>query len=165
MFFNGLKGTRIFVWSLTMLALCGTARGEEAAGKTNTPFEGPTAVNLKGEPLSVCSTDPLTGYFRDGRCTTDARDRGSHTVCATMTDAFLTYSKSRGNDLMTPSPRYRFPGLKPGDKWCLCAARWYEAYRADVAPTVHLDATHKAALRIVPKEAMEKHTTGLPSVK
>ena len=131
-------------------------------GTGATPPEKPTSVNLEGAELGVCSTEPLTGYFRDGRCTTGRQDRGSHTVCATMTQEFLEYSKSRGNDLMSPSPRYRFPGLKPGDQWCLCAARWLEAYRANLAPPVHLDESHQAALRIVPREALEQHAAPKP---
>ena len=100
--------------------------------------------NVLGEPLEGCSTQPMTGFFRDGCCNTSAEDRGSHTVCAIVTDAFLAFSKSRGNDLSSPMPG--FPGLKEGDRWCLCAPRWREAFDAGVAPRVKLAATHEAAL-------------------
>ena len=105
--------------------------------------------NIFGEPLISCCNDPLTGYFRDGYCKTDASDRGSHTVCAVMTDEFLTFSRSRGNDLITPRPEFQFPGLKPGDKWCLCALRWKEAFEAGVAPLVVLEATNEKTLEYV----------------
>ncbi|MEE2755437.1 MAG: DUF2237 domain-containing protein [Myxococcota bacterium] len=100
-------------------------------------------------PLAVCSTEPMTGWFRDGRCRTDDRDRGRHLVCAQMTTAFLQFTKKRGNDLSTPNPRYRFPGLKPGDRWCLCALRWKEALDANKAPPVVLNATHAGTLNYV----------------
>ncbi len=115
------------------------------------------ARNVLGGALQSCSTDPLTGFFRDGCCTTGPDDRGSHTVCAVMTDAFLNYSKSRGNDLSTPRPEYGFPGLKTGDRWCLCVSRWREAYVANVAPEVFLGATHEAALNVVTLEALQSH--------
>lgn len=110
--------------------------------------------NVFGEPLEPCSLTPLTGFYRDGCCETGPDDRGSHTVCAIMTDDFLRFSVSRGNDLVTPRPEYRFPGLKPGDRWCLCVARWEEARRAGVAPPVVLEATHEAALRVVELEEL-----------
>ena len=91
----------------------------------------------------------MTGYFRDGCCNTDAHDRGSHTVCVKVTQAFLEYSRSQGNDLMTPVPQFNFPGLKAGDRWCLCAMRWSEAFKEGVAPRVMLRSTHQAALRVV----------------
>jgi uncharacterized protein len=102
--------------------------------------------NVLGEPLEVCSMKPMTGFYRDGCCNTGREDIGSHTVCAVMTAAFLEFSKSRGNDLSTPLPEFNFPGLKPGDRWCLCAARWQEAFDANHAPRVVLRATHEAAL-------------------
>jgi len=105
--------------------------------------------NIFGEPLQSCCTNPLTGFYRDGFCKTDEYDHGSHTVCAIVTAEFLSFSKSRGNDLITPIPEYRFPGLKPGDKWCLCASRWKEAFEAGVAPKVVLEATHEKALEYV----------------
>lgn len=102
--------------------------------------------NVLGGPLAPCSQDPLTGFFRDGACRTGPSDSGMHVVCAQVTDDFLRFSASRGNDLMTPMPMYRFPGLKPGDRWCLCALRWREALEAGVAPPVVLEATHLSAL-------------------
>ena len=114
-------------------------------------------MNVLGKPLVPCSYDPLTGYFRDGSCKTDATDTGSHLICARVTDAFLTFSIERGNDLSTPRPEYRFKGLKAGDRWCLCATRWAEALAAGVAPPVVLESTHAAALRFVTLEQLEKH--------
>lgn len=113
--------------------------------------------NVLGGPLLACSFDPLTGFFRDGCCSTGPDDVGSHTVCARVTEAFLEFSVQRGNDLVTPRPEYRFAGLKPGDRWCVCAARWLEAYEAGVAPPVVLEATHESALRIVPIKALLAH--------
>lgn len=109
----------------------------------------PKAKNVLGGELKSCSTNPLTGFFRDGCCNTNATDYGSHTICALMTDEFLEFSKSRGNDLSTPRPEYDFAGLNAGDQWCLCAARWREAYEAGAAPLVNLEATHEQALQIV----------------
>jgi len=102
--------------------------------------------NVLGEPLEVCSLNPMTGFFRDGCCDTSREDVGSHTVCAVVTAEFLEFSKSRGNDLSTPVPQFGFAGLKPGDRWCLCAPRWQEALRAGHAPRVVLRATHEGAL-------------------
>ncbi|MEM8988425.1 MAG: DUF2237 domain-containing protein [Pseudomonadota bacterium] len=107
-------------------------------------------TNVFGEVLELCSQAPMTGFYRTGCCETGPEDRGSHTVCAEMTDAFLAFSKSRGNDLSTPRPEFGFAGLKAGDRWCLCAARWKEAFEAGVAPKVFLRATHAAALEIAP---------------
>ena len=103
--------------------------------------------NVLGEPIESCSIRPMTGFFRDGCCDTSREDRGSHTVCAVMTAAFLEFSKSRGNDLSTPVPEYGFPGLQPGNRWCLCAPRWQEAFEANCAPRVVLRATHEGALQ------------------
>lgn len=105
-----------------------------------------TSRNVLGTQLQSCSTDPVTGYFRDGCCETGPTDRGRHIVCAVMTDDFLTFSKASGNDLSTPIPQYRFPGLKAGDRWCLCLERWREAHKAGCAPQVILEATHEIAL-------------------
>ena len=116
--------------------------------------EKPVARNVLGEPLEPCGTDPMTGFYRDGCCETGPEDRGSHTVCAVVTDEFLAYTASRGNDLATPVPAYGFPGLKAGDRWCLCASRWREAYAAGKAPRVRLAATNEAALRLVPLEEL-----------
>ena len=114
-------------------------------------------LNVLGKPLVPCSYDPLTGYFRDGCCKTDESDTGSHLICARVTDAFLTFSKGRGNDLSTPRPEYRFKGLEAGDRWCLCATRWAEALAAGVAPPVVLESTHANALKFVTIEQLEKH--------
>ena len=103
--------------------------------------------NVLGDPLRPCSDRPLTGFFRNGCCDTSAEDVGSHTVCAVMTADFLAFSRAAGNDLSTPLPQYGFPGLQPGDQWCLCAPRWQEALEAGHAPGVSLDATHEGALR------------------
>ncbi len=107
------------------------------------------ALNVLGTELLPCSYDPLTGYYRDGCCNTAADDTGSHVICVKVTAEFLAFSASRGNDLSTPAPQYRFRGLKPGDRWCLCALRWKEAHAAGAAPTVILEATHKKALDFV----------------
>ncbi|GLQ20148.1 DUF2237 family protein [Algimonas porphyrae] len=102
--------------------------------------------NVLGTALQACSLDPMTGYFRDGCCETGPSDRGRHIVCAVMTDEFLAFSKGQGNDLSTPRPEFRFLGLKAGDRWCLCLERWREAYKADCAPQIVLEATHEIAL-------------------
>src|SRR6478609_667538 len=104
------------------------------------------ARNLFGEPLVPCSFDPLTGFFRDGCCKTNSDDFGTHVICAVMTEEFLDFSKAQGNDLSTPAPEWGFPGLKPGDQWCLCAVRWSEAYLAGAAPYVVLESTNFSAL-------------------
>ncbi|GAA0302657.1 DUF2237 domain-containing protein [Rhodovulum strictum] len=115
------------------------------------------SVNVLGGPLAPCSTTPLTGFFRNGCCDTGPDDRGSHTVCAVMTAEFLAYSKYVGNDLSTPRPEWGFPGLKPGDRWCLCAGRFLQAHDEGCAPRVDLSATHRAALEIVPLDVLERH--------
>lgn len=116
-----------------------------------------TAMNVLGAPLVPCSYDPLTGYFRDGCCHTDEQDHGTHVICARMTREFLDFSRSRGNDLITPRPQMRFAGLRPGDRWCLCALRWKEAFEAGVAPPVVLDSTHARALDIVTLDQLQAH--------
>ena len=113
--------------------------------------------NVLGGPLQACSYDPLTGFFRDGCCETGPQDLGSHTVCARVTREFLEFSVARGNDLVTPRPQYRFKGLEAGDRWCLCAARWLEAYHAGVAPPVVLEATHEKALAVVTLAQLHEH--------
>ena len=115
------------------------------------------AKNVLGTDLVPCSYDPLTGYFRDGCCNTDESDRGSHLVCVRVTPAFLDFSTARGNDLVTPRPEYRFVGLKPGDRWCLCANRWREALEAGCAPPVVLESTHVQALAFVTRGQLERH--------
>lgn len=119
------------------------------------PTKPPAQRNLLGLPIEPCSTAPMTGYFRTGCCETDDTDVGRHVVCAQMTAEFLAFSQRRGNDLSTP--RGGFPGLRPGDRWCLCAARWKEAFDAGVAPPVILAATHEAATEVVPREALLRH--------
>ncbi|RUP23593.1 MAG: DUF2237 domain-containing protein [Curvibacter sp.] len=121
------------------------------------------AKNVLGTELMACSYDPLTGYFRDGCCQTDASDAGSHLICARVTADFLAFSLSVGNDLSTPRPEYRFTGLKPGDRWCLCALRWREALEAGVAPPVVLEATHENALQFVTLESLQQHAWRQPS--
>jgi uncharacterized protein (DUF2237 family) len=113
--------------------------------------------NILGTALVPCSYEPLTGYFRDGCCNTDESDRGSHLVCARVTQAFLSFSLAQGNDLITPRPEHRFKGLKPGDRWCLCVNRWREALAAGFAPPVVLESTHVKALRHVTLETFEKN--------
>jgi uncharacterized protein (DUF2237 family) len=113
------------------------------------------ALNVLGTELVPCSYDPLTGFFRDGCCSTDVTDQGAHVVCTRVTAEFLAYSLERGNDLSTPRPEYRFRGLKPGDRWCLCAARWVEAHRAGKAPPVVLEATHQRALDYVALDTLQ----------
>jgi len=120
------------------------------------------SVNVLGGTLDPCSTAPLTGFFRNGACDTCAEDRGSHTVCAVMTAEFLAHSKYLGNDLSTPRPEFAFPGLKPGDRWCLCAARFLQAHAEGVAPQIVLRATHERALQIVPFEVLQSYATDLP---
>ncbi|HLP08285.1 MAG TPA: DUF2237 domain-containing protein [Opitutaceae bacterium] len=119
----------------------------------------PTPRNVLGGPLKPCSNAPLTGFFRDGYCRTCAEDLGSHTVCVEVTAAFLAFSQDAGNDLSTPRPELHFPGLKPGDRWCVCAARWLEAYAVGAAPPVVLGGTSEHALEIVPLEALKRHAT------
>lgn len=119
------------------------------------------SVNVFNEPLEICSDNPKTGFFRDGCCNTSEQDLGSHTVCTSLTEEFLEYSRFRGNDLSTPRPELGFPGLKPGDKWCLCAARWLEAYQHGMAPKVYLTRTHKRALEIIPMELLQEYAVDL----
>jgi hypothetical protein len=117
------------------------------------------ANNVLGEPLMPCAIDPLTGFYRDGSCNTGPEDLGRHVVCAEMTAEFLEFSRAVGNDLTTPMPEFGFEGLQPGDRWCLCAARWQEAYQSGMAPRVILASTHEAALEICDLEALRAHAT------
>lgn len=114
-------------------------------------------VNVVGGELLPCSSEPLTGFYRDGCCSTGLEDEGSHTVCTVMTGEFLAFSKAAGNDLSTPRPEWGFAGLQPGDRWCVCASRWLEAYHAGCAAPVVLGATHARALEIIPIEALSAH--------
>jgi hypothetical protein len=117
--------------------------------------------NVLGEKLELCCTDPVTGFFRNGVCETGPQDLGTHVVCAQVTEEFLEFTKARGNNLSTPVPSYNFPGLKPGNKWCLCVSRWKEALDAGVAPPIVLEATHEAALNVVPLEVLQEHALNL----
>jgi len=119
------------------------------------------SLNVFGEPLLSCSEDPMTGFYRDGCCNTSDQDAGSHTVCIEVTQSFLEFSRFRGNDLSTPMPEFGFPGLKEGDRWCLCAARWYEAYQHGMAPRVYLQRTHIRALEIAPLEILREFAADL----
>jgi uncharacterized protein (DUF2237 family) len=121
----------------------------------------PPQLNVFGEPLSTCSDSPLTGWYRNGCCQTDAQDHGSHTVCAVMTAEFLEFSRARGNDLSAPEPDSGFPGLQAGDRWCLCAARWAEAHAAGAAPRVFLQATHQRALELIPLQDLKAFASDL----
>ncbi|MGB3308536.1 MAG: DUF2237 domain-containing protein [Nodosilinea sp.] len=116
-----------------------------------------TATNVLGTSLASCCTSPMTGFYRDGCCNTGAGDMGVHVVCAQMTPEFLAFTKAQGNDLSTPVPAFAFPGLKPGDRWCLCAPRWQEALDAGVAPPVMLDATHATAIEHVSLSDLKNH--------
>jgi uncharacterized protein (DUF2237 family) len=118
------------------------------------------AKNILGGPLVLCSTDPMTGWYRDGCCTTDDNDQGRHVVCAVVTEEFLAFSKAVGNDLSTPRPEFGFPGLTPGDRWCLCADRWEEARVAGFAPEVVLEATHAKALESTALGHLQAHAAG-----
>jgi len=120
-------------------------------------MEAQKSKNVLGESLRPCSTDPVTGFYRTGRCQTGPEDRGQHVVCAEMTEAFLRFTRAQGNDLSTPRPEWNFPGLEPGDRWCLCAARWQEALDADVAPPVLLAATHESALDVLALDDLKAH--------
>jgi uncharacterized protein (DUF2237 family) len=119
------------------------------------------SINVFGEALEMCCDNPMTGFYRDGKCNTNKDDVGSHTVCIQITKEFLEYSKSRGNDLSTPIPEFGFKGLKAGNSWCLCAARWLEAEKANMAPRIHLMRTHIKALEIVPMELLKKYAVDL----
>ena len=120
-----------------------------------------TSLNVLGETLAPCSSQPLTGFFRDGCCNTSEEDRGSHTVCVELTAEFLAFSQTSGNDLSTPRPEFGFPGLKPGNRWCLCAPRWQDAFVAGCAPRVCLLATHLGALKHVTLAALKQHALDL----
>jgi len=118
--------------------------------------------NVFGEPLETCCEDPTGGFYRDGSCRTGVRDRGNHVICARMTEEFLEYTKARGNDLTTPRPDWDFPGLEPGDRWCVCAARWREALEGHVAPPVYLAGTEESALEVVPMRLLKPFAVDLP---
>ena len=123
---------------------------------------GTTELNVLGRPLEPCGTDPVTGFFRDGSCSTGPEDLGSHTVCAVMTEQFLAHQRAVGNDLVTPLPAYRFPGLKPGDRWCVVALRWLQAYQDGAAAPVVLASTHERTLEMIPLELLQEHAVDVP---
>lgn len=122
-----------------------------------------TERNVLGSELEPCGTDPLTGFYRDGCCSTGPEDTGRHTVCAVVSTEFLVHQQETGNDLVTPHPEYGFAGLQPGDRWCVCAERWLEAYEAGVAPPVLLAATHASATEIVPLNSLREHAVDVPA--
>jgi uncharacterized protein len=124
--------------------------------------EQPEQRNVLGGPLEACGTDPVTGFYRDGLCTSGPADLGSHTVCAVVSAEFLEMQRELGNDLITPRPEFAFPGLRPGDRWCVVAARWLQAYQAGVATGVVLAATNQRALEVVPLEALRQHAVDVP---
>ena len=115
-------------------------------------------LNVLGQPMTECSCEPKTGWFRDGFCRTDDSDHGHHVVCCVMTDSFLNFSKAQGNDLTTPRPEFGFPGLKAGDHWCLCCQRWHQAFEAEKAPLVNLEATHMSALSVVSLDQLRQYS-------
>ncbi|MDA0259018.1 MAG: DUF2237 domain-containing protein [Cyanobacteria bacterium] len=117
------------------------------------------ALNVLGQPLEVCGCQPMTGWYRDGFCRTDGADLGRHTVCCVVDERFLSYTRAQGNDLSTPMPQYGFPGLKPGDHWCVCAGRWLEAYEDGMAPPVRLEACEQSALDVIPLEVLQGHAS------
>jgi uncharacterized protein (DUF2237 family) len=125
--------------------------------QTNGNGHRPKPKNVLGTELQTCSTDPMTGFFRDGCCNTGPTDHGRHTVCIVASEEFLEFSKAAGNDLSTPRPEYRFPGVQPGDQWCLCVDRWQEAFEAGMAPQVYLEATHENALDVVALDDLRRH--------
>ena len=131
------------------------------AGESEMSVKMDESVNVLGEPLVQCGDNPMTGFFRDGKCNTCDEDFGSHTVCIEATREFLDFSLSKGNDLSTPMPQFDFPGLRPGDSWCLCAARWLEAHEQGKAPRVYLTRTHRRALEIVPLELLREFAIDL----
>jgi uncharacterized protein len=139
--------------------LCCATRPQRHDGRP--PRSMDDSRNVFGELLESCSEKPLTGFFRDGCCNTSEQDAGSHTVCVKVTSAFLDFSRFKGNDLSTPRPEFGFPGLKPGDRWCLCAERWREAQQAGMAPRVYLRATHERALQVIPLEVLRDYAADL----
>jgi uncharacterized protein (DUF2237 family) len=122
-----------------------------------------TALNVLGGPLATCSLAPRTGFYRDGCCSTGPEDRGMHVVCVVVSADFLAFSRARGNDLSTPRPEFAFPGLRPGDRWCLCALRWLEALQAGMAPEVVLEATHLNALGVVDLDQLRAYAVAAPA--
>jgi len=141
------------------MIICRGLRGDRAGVDTS----GMSDRNVLGGELEPCGSDPLTGFYRDGTCTTGPEDRGSHTICAVVTQEFLAHQRSIGNDLSTPMPQFRFPGLVPGDRWCVTAANWLRAYQDGSASPVVLACTHERALDIVPLSALREHSVDVPA--
>jgi len=164
----------LYTMLMVFLLGCLPAAGEDACppgaeaeaclgvGPPRAEAAGEALESVTGAPIALCSADPLTGYYRDGRCRTGADDRGVHVVCAVLTDDFLDYTAQHGNDLTTPRPQLGFPGLRPNDRWCLCAARWEEARQAGVAPPVVLEATHAAALQHTRPQDLQDYALRTP---
>jgi uncharacterized protein (DUF2237 family) len=145
------------VQSTTGFVHCGF--DQVLSAKESNEIEYP--INVYGETLQHCSVDPMTGFFRDGCCNTNVHDQGSHTVCIEVTSEFLEYSRFQGNDLSTPVPEFGFPGLQPGDRWCLCAERWLEAQQQDMAPKIFLQSTHIRATDIIPLDILKQYAMDL----
>jgi len=124
---------------------------------TPSDTSAPAALNVLGQTLVICGCEPMTGWFRDGYCRTNGADLGRHTVCCVVSEAFLAYSRALGNDLSTPAPQYGFPGLQTGDHWCVCAARWLQAYEDGMAPPVRLEACEASTLEVIPLELLRSH--------
>lgn len=153
------KSILVRLWGHRFGSGCGVLAPGAAEDFVARIMVSPVPRNVLGGPLKPCSRDPLTGFFRDGSCRTCEEDVGCHTVCTEVTAEFLAYSKAAGNDLSTPLPEYGFPGLKPGDRWCVCAARWAQALADGVPAPVVLSATHERTLEHVPLEELERHAT------
>lgn len=148
---------------LSLLLSCASSDIKESVNLSPQEQKEPekmNALNIYGEPLASCCTDPMTGFYRNGYCQTGKDDYGTHIACAVVTDKFLAYSKTQGNDLITPNPDFHFPGLKAGDKWCLCITRWLEAVKEGVAPPLDLSATHQNALQYCSLELLELYDIG-----
>jgi len=154
-----MSSSRILLSSLGLALVVGSLLWLANTVATTPPQAATESVpdNVLGQQLDTCCTDPVTGYYRTGLCQTGPSDAGTHVVCAVMDAEFLAFTKSKGNDLSTPRPKYQFPGLKPGDKWCLCALRWREAEQAGKAPKVILESTHQKALEYIDREVLEAH--------
>ena len=162
-----MKTTRYLIGSLLFISQAAASEGncllEQCESVSVQQTSHPTELNVLGAPLQRCSTEPLTGFYRDGYCRTGSNDRGIHVVCAEVTETFLEYTKSKGNDLSSAAPLYGFPGLKPGDKWCLCAARWSEAKQAGAAPSVILNATSEQSLNTINLSEFQMVNSGTAS--
>ena len=158
MIFNRIKSIGLGWWILGIICLsCSNIDSDQTNRKPHSSDMKEEAKNVLGTPLQMCCLDPLTGFYRDGSCHTGPDDYGTHVVCAVMTDEFLQFTKARGNDLCTTIPERRFPGLKDGDQWCLCALRWKEAMEEGVAPPLILESTHAKTLEFISFEDIKRH--------